>query len=215
MSRSDVPDAIWPTTNGLGIPELRPESAAKAIDAPVGIWGSRQSRRNKWRGTICFYTDDYRFEGVWANPSYVLDTECRTLVEPNFSLYEQSPRALAVWQTYRKRYLSRWWGDNGIGIVVDLNVPARYERLNLLGVPKGWPSFATHGYQDRLSDLEHEYEVAVKHHGGESGLTFLCYGGGSKVRDACRSIGPSTIVWVPESRTMLRDERKKPRLRVA
>jgi len=77
MSRNEVPDALYPTTNGLGIPELRPESAATAIPAPIGMWGSRQSRRNKWRGTIGFFCDDYRFEALWADPSHILETECR------------------------------------------------------------------------------------------------------------------------------------------
>lgn len=216
MSRADVPDALYPTTNGLGIPELRPESAATAILAPVCVWGSRQSRRTKWRGTtLCFFCDDHRFEALWADPSHLLETECRSIVEPNFSVYDQSPRVLALWQTYRKRYLARWWGDNGIKILVDLNVPRKYERINLLGVPRGWGAFSTHGYSERIGDLEHEYGVAARHHGGEAGLVFLCYGGGAKVRDACRSIGPSTIVWVPEMRTELRDEKRAPKLKVA
>ena len=73
--------------------------------------------------------------------------------------------------------------EHGIGVFVDLNVAAKFYKLNLLGVPMGYTAFCTRGYSDRLHYLEFEYEMARTIAGDNADrLLFVIYGGG----DICR-----------------------------
>lgn len=197
FSSSDVPDAVWPTDNEWGIPLLDLRMQADAIDQPLYAWGAGGSRLLKRHGgTYHFYTEDSRFEALWTDPSLVLNSGCITAVEPNFSCYENMPRAVALHQVYRKRWISRWWQSQGLRVVVDLNVAAPHYDLNLLGVPDGWTAFATRGYTERIDLTDAEYEQACKKAGDRTPL-FLVYGGGQQVRAHCLQRG---WLWFPEQR---------------
>lgn len=67
--------------------------------------------------------------------------------------------------------------ERGIKLFVDLNVNAKFYKLNMLGVPMGWRAFCTRGYSDRLNNLEFEYTIAKSWANGVEPL-FVIYGGG-------------------------------------
>ena len=187
-----VPDTLWPTDNEWGIPLLDINRQADAFDLPIETWGAKA--RGTKAGTLHFYTEDSRFTAIWQNPAQVLKAQAINAVEPNFSVYDQVPRAVALWQTYKKRWLARYWQSQGTRIFVDLNVARPYDDLNLLGVPKGWQAYATRGYQSRLQALDEELLIAKTHAESDS-VTFLVYGGGVKVKDWSAENG---VTWVPE-----------------
>jgi len=189
-----VPDTIWPTDNVLGIPVLNPHKQAHAIDLPFIAWGSK-ARRDKMHGTYHFYVDDYRFTALWKRPEMVLKSGCINVVEANFSCLEQMPPAVAIYRTYQKRWLARYWQQGGIFVFVDLNVNPQYYKLNLLGVPKGWRSYCTRGYSHRLDWTLEEYTVACNHAGTED-ILFIVYGGGKEVKQMCME-HPEWL-WIPE-----------------
>lgn len=193
-SRRDIPDSLWPTDNDAGVPTLRLDRCADAVDLPVVMWGTR-ARSRRMFGTWGFYVDDYRFNALWADPSPILNSGCVNIIEPNFTIHDQLPNAVALYHTYRKRYLARTWQElGGIRVFVDLNVPPTHAAMNLLGVPAGWRAYATRGYADRLHQLEGEVARAIEHRGSDD-ILFLVYGGGAKVRDYCLARG---LIWVPE-----------------
>lgn len=187
-----VPDTLWPTDNEWGIPTLSLERQADAFDLPIETWGAK--RRNLKVGTYHFYTEDNRFSTIWQKPDMVVAAGCVNAVEPNFSVYDQVPRAVALWATFRKRWLARYWQSRGIRIFVDLNVARPYDDLNLLGVPKGWKAYATRGYAARLDMTGEELEIA-RTHAGARDVLFMVYGGNAQVREWCNANG---AVWVAE-----------------
>lgn len=193
LTRGDVPDAVWPTDNDYGVPLLDIRLQAKAFDQPSAIWGA-SSRKARMAGTWLFYTEDYRYEALWADPSPILNTGAMAAVEPNFSAYSNMPMAVALWQIYRKRWIARWWQQYGLPVWVDLNVAENHAELNLCGVPDGWRAFATRGYTDRIDATHREYEFAQRK-AGDSTPLFLVYGGGKKVKDECQRMG---WLWVQE-----------------
>jgi hypothetical protein len=189
-----VPDAIWPSDNEWGIPMLDITRQADAFDLPIETWGAKA--RGTKAGTLHFYTEDYRFSAVWTDPTRPLESGCINIVEPNYSVYDQVPRAIALWATYRKRWLARYWQSLGVRIFVDLNVARPYDDINLLGVPKGWRAYATRGYSNRLQALAEELEI-TKSHAGDSVL-FMVYGGGLDVKTWCEDRAIDGVVWVAE-----------------
>lgn len=200
-------DTRWPSDNQAGIPTLDLSRQATAIPSPVIQWGSRRGGRKNnivGAGTLHFYTDDYRFERLWRDPSPVTNSHLGAVVEPNFSVYVDMPPALALYQIWRKRYLARLWQHAGLSVLVDLNVAATYTALNLMGIPKGWRAFATRGYQDWLDDLENQYDIAKTLAKPETPLMFV-YGGGEAVAEFCQQ----HLLWhIPDERTAIRHMKK-------
>lgn len=195
-----VPDALFPTDNVYEIPALNRNRAADAVDVPFWTWGSI-SRRQTMNGTYHFYTDDYRFRALLQDPSPVVATGCITAVEINCTLTDQMPVAVGLYRIYQKRWVSRYWQEQGLRILVDLNVPPKFRQYNLLGVPRGWRAFATRGYTNRMSEILDEHELACSWADTED-LLFVVYGGGRQVQQLAYDRG---WVWIPERADVVRE----------
>ena len=187
LTVSDVPDCLFASDNEYDIPVLDINMQADYLDLPLVTWGSVK-RRAKMPGTWCFYADDYRFSALWSDPTPVVNSGAIAAVEPNFSVNNQMPRALALYNTYRKRWLARYWQSQGLRIWVDLHTGPRHAQENLLGVPVGWKSYMTRGYADNLDWLDHDYEIAVQHAGTED-VNFVVFAGSNAVQEKCRENG--------------------------
>jgi hypothetical protein len=177
----------YPTDNAWDVPALDPDVQPEAALLPFACWGSLPrtgARKVSWH----FYTDDYRFSVLLKNPNQVPDSNPISAVEPNFSVYDQTPAAGVLCATWHKRWLARHWQAQGVPVYVDLNVPNHHQPTNLLGVPKGWRAYATRGYETRIESLQSEWETAVKH-SENSRPTLLVFGGGSRVRAFCQESG--------------------------
>jgi hypothetical protein len=192
---NSCPDCFFPSDNDYGIPLLDITKQGDYIDIPVLLWGSK--KRSQQTGTMLFYTEDYRFEALWKKPDNLLKSPPVNMGEINFSIYKDFPRALALYQIYRKRWLSRYYQTRGIRIFVDLNVNQSFYNLNLMGVPRGWQSYCTRGYSDRLEQLEIEIEIAEKHASPNS-ILLLVYGGGVSVRSFCKEKAYKNILWIQD-----------------
>ena len=197
----DMPDALWPTDNDEGIPLLRLDLQADAVDLPVVQWGTVR-RTRPMTGTWSFYVDDYRFNRLWQDPSAVLNSACINVVEPNFSVGLNTPRAVALYQIYRKRWLARLWQEfRGIRVFVDLNVARRYAQENLLGVPPGWRAYATRGSSRYLDDLDFEYGLACEKRGNED-ILFVVYGGNRETQKHAQARG---WIWLMEQQDAMKN----------
>jgi hypothetical protein len=192
-----VPDAVWGTDNIYGIPMLDLNMQADHLEAPFMGWGTK-ARKNRMTGTYHFYVSDDRFEQVWRNPIDIANSACYGIVEPNFSVYTDMPKAVALWQMFRRRWICRWLQSIGIRIFVDLNIAHRHDDLRFIGVPEGWKSYCTRAYSERLDETVIEYEQALKHAGDGSTILFVCYGGGKKAEELAREKG---WIWYPDQQT--------------
>lgn len=193
MKGFNVPDIIWPSSNKFGIPDLLPEMQATELYKPLVKWGEI-SRSAKMAGTYHFYTEDYKFEKVWRDPMQPVRTGARALVECNFSTGNLQPLAVSLWDIYRKRWLSRFWQSELVQIFVDLNVDKTLKDYSLLGVPKGWYSYATRALSSDFTQLFDDYELAKSNCGNEP--LFLVYGGGNIIENICKDRG---WLWEPEN----------------
>lgn len=140
---SEVPNTLFSSSNDWDIPDLDPDLQATADGIEWLAWGST-IRVGQHNGGIHFYTDDYRFSALWQTPNKLLATGCHTIIEPNYTTWRNEPRALALTEIYKKRWLARYWQSHGIRVWVDLDVGENITDINLLGVPKTWRMFATH-----------------------------------------------------------------------
>jgi len=145
-------------------------------------------------GTWHFYADDYRFTALWGAPYRVPNTQCAAVIEPNFSTAPDQPAAVALWGTYRKRWLARWWQECGVDVWADLNVAPQHAEVNLLGLPPGWGAFACRAWRYGLLDIDIAVQRALEHC-QPTDPRVLLYGGG---RDAARLAEHRGWLWAPE-----------------
>jgi Domain of unknown function (DUF4417) len=203
LSEVSIPlDSLWPSDNPWSVPSLLPELQADQVPGPVTTWGTIGARR-PMAGTWHFFTADRKFEPLWKRPHRVLYSRPAACVEPNFSTTDQTPFALNLWNTYRKRWIARYFQASGLRIFVDLNVDAAMNapsdaiggrRPNLLGVPCGWNAYASRAHGNNPDALVSEWGVAREHSGRDHPL-FLVVGGGKRVKALAAEHG---WVWVPE-----------------
>ena len=181
-SHSDSePNDIFPSSNDWGIPDLDPNMQPDTTDIEWLKWGVQQ-RTATHDGGIHFYTDDYKFNAVWDKPDDLLETGCSVVIEPNFSTWANMPRALAMTDIYKKRWLARYWQQHGVRLWVDVNTSPHLHDLNFLGVPKEWRYFATRylasfddgnvaGYDATMKDWQ-----AIVDYTGTDECVLLVYG---------------------------------------
>lgn len=190
-----VPDTVWPSDNRYGVPQLASAMQATLLDAPVLVWGDQA--RSKAAGTYLFYTDDYKFEALWKDPSKLVASGTPVATEPNYSTGQDTPPAVALWGIYRKRWINRWWQSQGVKTLVDLNVQPELWEWSLLGVPPSWRAWATrlHTGDDWQAWLGQCWDLVTGYTGTDEGHLFVVYGGGREVRQHCID---KQWWWIPE-----------------
>lgn len=174
----DIRDVLYPSDNDLEIPTLLPDLQAGRVELPLSPWGAN-GRLKKNVVTYHFYVDDYRFEKLWRDPSPLVTSGCRAIVEPNCSLHDQTPIAYGLQLIYKKRWLARMLQDHGICVYADLNVARKFQEWNRLGIPKGWNAFFTRGNDTQTGILADDLRIAQEISGREQ-PNLVIYGGGRK-----------------------------------
>ena len=186
-------DFLYPTNNEFEIPTLLTDNMPIHLELPLEPWGV-ESRHKVMHSTYHFYVDDYRFEALFKDPMPLVLSGCKMIVEPNVSIHDNTPPAYALWQIYRKRYLSRYLQECGMQIWVDLNVPQRFAEWNLLGVPDGYNAFSTRGVSGWQPTLDIHYEQA-KRVSGLDHPNLVVYGGGKDIQQWAME---HELAWHPE-----------------
>ena len=209
LTKKDIGDWIFPSSNYYGIPDLLSSLQPRGLELPVNRIGAKARKCRVEGQTLHGYTDDYRINGMFKDPSWLINSGCRALVEPNFSTNGEMPKAVALSYVYAKRWIARWAQSYGIEIWVDLAMNEHHADITLLGVPKwhydvngdfqpGYKAYATYtyivGYDDEW--LFRQYDQAVAHAGitSKEGLLFYVYGGEDHIQELCQERG---WLWTP------------------
>ena len=68
---------------------------------------------------VHFYLDDYQFERVWNDaPRYVqVLKKFKAVFAPDFSLYSDFPKAVQIFNHYRKQWCAAYWQEHGIKVI--------------------------------------------------------------------------------------------------
>lgn len=76
-------------------------------------WG-QTSRAKRNSGTWHHFTADYRFSALEKRPQQLIETGCVASVEINYSVFDDTPLAVAFHTIYKKRWIARTWQEAGI-----------------------------------------------------------------------------------------------------
>lgn len=76
---------------------------------------------------IHFYIDDNRFERIWRSPQRYLPIlrKFSCVLSPDFSLYQDMPLAMKIWNIYRSRFLGQIMQRAGIRVIPTISWAAK------------------------------------------------------------------------------------------
>lgn len=75
--------------------------------------------KNKKENCLHFFVDDYQFSRLWNRPDdYIkLLSQFDCVCSPDFSLYTDFPKAIQIYNHYRKHWLAAYWQMHGIEVI--------------------------------------------------------------------------------------------------
>ena len=182
-----IKDCLFESDNDFEIPNLLLTGQAGKLELPLSPWGAN-SRLRKDVSTYHFYVDDYRFNNLWKDPINLLSSGCKSIVEPNCSLHDQTPISFGLHLIYKKRWLARYCQECGMKVYADLNVARKFVEYNKMGIPKGYNAFFTRGLDGWVSALECDLNVA-RQISGVNNPNLIVYGGGNEIKEFCKKNG--------------------------
>ncbi len=108
--------AIFEGVGDYGIPAISP--ASYDVENWISFNYARTCDEPEQHG-IHFFIDDYQFNRVWTQPDSYLGMLRRfqAVLTPDFSTYTDFPKAVQVYNHYRKHWLGAYWQMNGIRVI--------------------------------------------------------------------------------------------------
>lgn len=78
-----------------------------------------RSAKNPEDKAVHFFLDDYQFNRVWTDPDKYIPMlqRFKYVLTPDFSLYTDFPKALQIYNHYRKHWLGAYWQLHGINVI--------------------------------------------------------------------------------------------------
>ena len=99
------------------IPALRPVRHCN-IENWIGFNFAKGCEEPEKHG-VHFFIDDYQFERIWKDPERYTDMLLRFngVCTPDFSPYSDFPKAIQVYNHYRKHWMGAYWQRNGMLVI--------------------------------------------------------------------------------------------------
>ena len=68
---------------------------------------------------VHFFLDDYQFIRLWTDPDRYTGMlqQFSYVMSPDFSMYTDFPKALQIYNHYRKHWLAAYWQEQGINVI--------------------------------------------------------------------------------------------------
>ena len=119
--------------DGVGeyhIPQIKPVTELYVKDW-IGFNFVSTTKKQRETTGVHFYIDDYQFERVWNYPwrfSKVFN-EFGAIMSPDFSTYLDFPKAVRVFNHYRKHWCGAYWQEMGATVIptIEWGKPEDYD----------------------------------------------------------------------------------------
>lgn len=130
--------AIFEGVGEYGIPAIEPDSPE--VDNWIGFNFAKTCDEPEIHG-IHFFIDDYQFVRVWKDPDRYTNMlgKFQAVCTPDFSTYTDFPKAVQIYNHYRKHWLGAYWQEAGIRVIPTISWSDRdsYEWC-FTGEPEGY-----------------------------------------------------------------------------
>lgn len=112
----NVQKMMFQEIGNYGVAQIEPTHFESADF--IGFNYARNAKNTESKA-VHFFLDDYQFIRVWNDPDRYIDMlgRFKYVLTPDFSLYTDFPRALQIYNHYRKHWLGKYWQMNGINVI--------------------------------------------------------------------------------------------------
>lgn len=91
-------------------------------DVEVSEWvpfNYAKTHKNPGETGVHFFIDDYQFERVWRFPSTYAQmlSRFKVVCTPDFSPYADFPKAIQLYNHYRKHWCGAYWQEQGLTVI--------------------------------------------------------------------------------------------------
>lgn len=109
--------ALFDGVGAYGIPEIAPYDIDN-VENWISFNFAKTCEEPEIHG-LHFFLDDYQFNRVWTSPDvYLPMLQCFQVVcAPDFSTYTDFPKAIQIYNHYRKHWLGAYWQSRGIRVI--------------------------------------------------------------------------------------------------
>ena len=113
----------------FGIPEIK----ATQFDENCSFIPFNQAKSEKARDQkgVHFFIDDYQFNRLWNNIDQYIDmlSQFKYVMSPDFSTYSDFPRAIQIYNHYRKHWVGAYLQEAGIKVIptISWSTPDSFE----------------------------------------------------------------------------------------
>lgn len=88
---------------------------------PTEFIGFNYAKTHKGNTDVCvhFFLDDYQFQRLWNRPDDYINIlqKFGCVMSPDFSLYTDFPKAIQIYNHYRKHWLAAYWQMYGVKVI--------------------------------------------------------------------------------------------------
>lgn len=107
--------------DGVGeyrIPVIKPVTELYIKDW-IGFNFVATTKKHREVTGVHFYIDDYQFERIWNLPKRYADklSEFGAVMTPDFSTYLDFPKAVQIFNHYRKHWCGAYWQEMGVNVI--------------------------------------------------------------------------------------------------
>ena len=116
-------DKLHYTDKGaFDIPRLAPFIMGKIPDKWIGFNEVNSFKGDRSLTGVHFFIDDYQFERVWNSPCKYVDIlkDFACVIAPDFSMFDDMPVAMQIWNLYRSMYLAKLFEVSGVNVIANL-----------------------------------------------------------------------------------------------
>ena len=108
--------------DGIGeydIPEMLPVHIDNLQDIPLQGFNYALKEQHPEKVGVHFFLHDYQFERVWRYPDRYVDVlkKFAYVLSPDFSVYYDTPKAIQIFNVYRKMWCGRYWQEHGVKVI--------------------------------------------------------------------------------------------------
>lgn len=112
----------WELTEQYGIPKLdgiKLKNLPKTMELTAFNEAYKVPSSERKKTNIHFFLGDYLFERTWSKLIQTAEflEQYKLVLSPDFSLYTDMPKALQLFNHYKKMYVSKFWQGMGIKVV--------------------------------------------------------------------------------------------------
>lgn len=114
----NLEEKIFRGAGKYDIPEILPTYKINCDDW-IGFNYVKTLDQNKEKKGVTFFIDDYQFERCWNYPNRYGQVlfDYNLALSPDFSQYYDFPKAVSIYNHYRKHWLARYWQEMGVTVI--------------------------------------------------------------------------------------------------